>query len=421
MTGTDSYDVAIVGAGAAGLATAIFTARARPALRIALLDGAKKPGAKILVSGGGRCNVTNARVTDADFWGGKRTIVRQVLRAYRVERTIELFASLGVALHEEADGKLFPDSNRARDVLAALLGAAAACGIEVRGATRVHGVTKQTARFALATDSHEIRADAVVLATGGQSLPKTGSDGAGYDFARALGHTIVPLTPALAPLVLDAAAPEGIHRDLSGVAADVELAVWVDGAIAARLGGALLWTHFGASGPVVLNASRHWARAVLEGRVVRLSVSFYPGASFERADSRWTNASRERPRSTLKSALASDLPDALATAVLRALQIPPDRPLAALTREDRRRLVHGLTDWPLPVVDTRGYNFAEATAGGVSLDEIDPRTMESRACPGLYLVGEMLDVDGRIGGFNFQWAWSSAFVAGRALSARGRA
>jgi len=420
MTRTDSYDVAIAGAGAAGLATAIFAARARPALRITLLDGAKKPGAKILVSGGGRCNVTNARVLETDFWGGKRTIVRQVLRAYPVDRTIELFASLGVPLHEEADGKLFPDSNRARDVLDALLGAAAASGVELRAATRVHSVAKRAGEFAIAADGGEIRADAVVLATGGQSLPKTGSDGAGYEMARSLGHTIVPVTPALAPLVLDGAAAESIHRDLSGVAADVELAVWVDGVIATRLSGALLWTHFGASGPVVLNASRHWARAVLEGRRVHVSASFYPGASFERLDRRWTDVSRERPRSTLRSTLAADIPDALAAAILRVLQLPPDRHLADLTREDRRRLVHRLTEWPLAVVDTRGYNFAEATAGGVSLDEIDPRTLESRVCRGLYLVGEMLDVDGRIGGFNFQWAWSSAFVAGRSLSARGR-
>lgn len=411
-------ELLIVGAGAAGLAAAILARRADPARQIVLLDSAAKPGAKILVSGGGRCNVTNATVRETDFWGGKSTIVRQILRAFPPASTIEFFRGLGVSLREEAGGKLFPDTDRARDVLEALLGGARGSGVDLRTGVRVLAVSRTADGFVLETSRGPVSASQVILATGGQSLPKTGSDGAGYAIARTLGHTIVPLTPALAPLLLDRESPYGIHERLSGVTADAELSVWIDRTRRLRLAGPLLWTHFGISGPVVLNVSRHWARARVESRDVRITLNYHPGASFDDVNRRWTADAAARPRTTLRARLGSDLPDALALAILDVLGLPADRALAELTKHDRRQLVRALTEWPLPVIETRGYNFAEATAGGVALDEIAPSTMESRKCPGVYLIGEILDVDGRIGGFNFQWAWSTAFVAARALARR---
>jgi predicted Rossmann fold flavoprotein len=411
----ESLDVAVIGAGAAGLATAIFARRAAPSLRLIVLDGALKPGAKILVSGGGRCNVTNTVVAETDFWGGRRTIVRRVLRALPVAETVAFFHQLGVPLHEEATGKLFPDSNRARDVLNALVSELDRCGAKLLPGTRVQSVARAERGFVLETSRGLLTARCVVLATGGRSLPKTGSDGAGYEFACALGHTLVAPTPALAPLILDAGSDYAIHHRLSGIAVDGAISIWVDGTLETRLAGALLWTHFGVSGPVVLNASRHWARARLEGHQVRLTLNFFPRESFADVDRDWVAAARSQPRVSARAALTAHLPDAVALAILGVLGIPAGRTLSELTREDRRRLSHAVTEWPLPVVDTRGYNYAEVTSGGVELPEIDPATMESRVCPGLFLVGEILDVDGRIGGFNFQWAWASAFAAGQAL------
>ena len=410
-----SSDIAVVGAGAAGLAAAIFIRRFNQDRSVVLLDGAQRPGAKILVSGGSRCNVTNIVVTERDFWGGRPAIIRRVLRAFPVADTVAFFREIGVALHEEANGKLFPDSNRARDVLDALLRESDRAGVTLTPGHRVLGVNQSNGQFTVVTSAGELRADTVVLATGGKSLPKSGSDGAGYEMAKRLGHTIVPTTPALAPLVLS---EPSIHAQLSGVSQEVELAVWADGGILVRLAGALLWTHFGISGPVAMNASRHWLRAKLEGREAAISVNFCPGRQFESVDADLQRVAAASPKTMLRTAVAAMLPTSVADAMLRQLKIDSELSLAHFPRAERRRLSRALVEWPLPVVDSRGYTFAEATAGGVELGEIDPATMASRVCPGLYCVGEILDVDGRIGGFNFQWAWSSAFVAARALARR---
>jgi predicted Rossmann fold flavoprotein len=408
--------IAIVGAGAAGLATAIFARRANPARPVLLLDGARTVGAKILISGGGRCNVTNRVVSTRDFWGGRRSIIGRILRAFTADDTVGFFRELGVPLREEADGKLFPVSGRARDVLDALRRAADAVGVPVMSGHRVLDVERSDGLFRVRTGHGTIEAADVVLATGGRSLPKSGSDGGGFDIARSLGHTIVPTTPALVPLLLDETSPTAIHRELSGVSHRTEIAVWVDDRISTRLSGSLLWTHFGISGPVSLNASRHWLRAELEGRTVRLTAGFCPGDTFETQEAWWLARAAARPKMSVVGALSERVPAAVAAALVRCLDIDPSRQLAHLARDERRSLSGAIVAWPLPVTSCRGYNYAEATAGGVALDEIDPATMASRICPGLYLVGEMLDVDGRIGGFNFQWAWSTANVAGRAVA-----
>ncbi len=403
--------IAIVGAGAAGLATAIFAARRGAPGPIVVFDGAAQPGAKILVSGGSRGNVTNATVTEADFSGAPPHLVRRVLRAFGVAETVAFFREIGVTLHEEEHGKLFPDANRSRVVLQALLDEAAHRGVVLRAGERVRAVEPSGTGFVVGTARGEVRAARVVLATGGLSLPKTGSDGEGLRMAEALGHSIVPTTPALVPLVLAGS----FHVPLSGVAHEVELVVRADGRTIDRRTGSLLWTHFGVSGPVVLDVSRAWLRARLEGRGSTLEANLLPGRDLAAAEGDLVRLSAASPRLTVARALSQWLPAAVAEAVSREAGLA-ETPLGRLRREERRALVRGLVSRTLPVVESRGYGFAEATAGGVPLAEVDTRTMASRRRTGLFLVGEMLDVDGRIGGFNFQWAWSSAWVAAGGLS-----
>jgi predicted Rossmann fold flavoprotein len=419
---TATADLVIVGGGAAGLATAIFAARslrdgsseAPTARRIIVVDGARTLGAKILVSGGSRCNVTNARVETTDFWRSGSPFVRQVLRAFPVPDTIAFFEEIGVSLNEEPLGKLFPTTNKSRTVLDALLRESGRLGIEILSSCRALALARSDNEWKLETSTGPIEAAKVVLATGGLSLPKTGSDGGGYVLARELGHTIVPPTPALEPLILGG----DFHRSLQGIAHDAAIRVSRVGEKAVVVRGSLLWTHFGVSGPLALDASRFMRRAKVDGVTALMTLSFVPDLNAEDVDSRLLAAARLRPHHAVVTELAREFGLTQAVA-LRVAEYAagPDATLARLTREKRLALVSALTAFPLDVVDGRGYNFAEVTSGGVAVEEVNAKTMESRLAPGLYFVGEILDVDGRIGGFNFQWAWSTAKVAGRSIAA----
>ncbi|MGB2985107.1 MAG: NAD(P)/FAD-dependent oxidoreductase [Phycisphaerae bacterium] len=402
-----------MGGGAAGLATGIFAARLMPLRSVVVVDGADRLGAKILMSGGGRCNVTNRVVTAADFCGGNPNVIKLVLAAFPVARTVAFFREIGVELCEEDNGKLFPKTNRALTVLEAMAGEAARLGVRILPGHRVTSVRRGAAQgFHIAAGTSSLSAGNVVLATGGQSFPKTGSDGSGYRLAEELGHTLVPPTPALAPLVLDG----GFHVLLSGISHDVELTVQAAGRKAVRARGTLLWTHFGVSGPVVLDVSRHWHRARLEQRDVVVFANLVPGEDPAGVECRLLALASAQPRVQLHTALAHLFPARVANALLEAVGIPGTTLMAHLPKEFRRKVAKALVSWPLPVRDSRGFSHAEATAGGVPLAEVNPRSLGSRECPGLYFAGEILDVDGRIGGFNFQWAWASAWVVATALA-----
>src|SRR6185503_15255492 len=351
-------------------------------------------------------------VGPADFWGGSSNVVRRILSALPVDRTIAFFKEIGVALHVEERGKLFPDSNSAHTVLDALLAEAQRVGVDLRSAHRVGAVARRDEGFILTSSGGDVTSRKLVLATGGLSLPKTGSDGRGYELATTLGHSLVPTTPGLEPLLLDGE----FHAALSGIALPVQICVRVAGRKPVLLEGPMLWTHFGISGPAALDASRHWQRGRLEGAPVTVTANLLPGRDFESLDAVLLELGRLQPRTQLHNALASLLPAKVAEAVLAHLKLPKETTMANVPRDDRRALVRGLLEWPLPVSGGHGYNFAEVTAGGVPLTEVDPSTLESRRCPGLYFTGEILDVDGRLGGFNFQWAWSSAWVVASALA-----
>jgi predicted flavoprotein YhiN len=424
--------VLVVGAGAAGLAAAIRAGQA--GARVTLANAHPHVGLKILMSGGTRCNVTHRQVSERDYHGGSPNVVRRVLRAFTPAQTVDWFqGELGVPLKLEETGKYFPVSDDAQTVLDALLAVASKAGVELQSGARVVRLERAgacwragiqrvagsvefgegTARagetsFALpgVTPGEWLEADAVVLACGGLSFPRTGSDGTGYALAESLGHTLVPTVPALTPLV----AVDPICRSCQGVTIDAELALWVGSRVAERVKGSLLFAHFGLTGPAALDLSRHWHRA--EGHARRVTLSFAPGRSFEALEHEWVAYAAEHARRGVRAWLGERLPERLAD-VLTTESGVGGAAMSQIPRERRAALLRGLTERDVGVTGTLGYEKAEVTAGGVPLSEVDPSTLESRVAPGVYLCGEMLDVEGRLGGFNFQWSWSSGTVAGR--------
>ncbi len=452
---SERCDIAIIGAGAAGLMASIWAGRtaqrlasprtsAGRAIRILALDGARTLGAKILVAGGGRCNVTHDAVDESAYAGSTPPAIRNVLRRFGVPETLEFFRELGVELKREETGKLFPTTDRARTVLDALLVAAHDAGVEIRHPWRVGSIRREGDAFVIDRASSEaagssplpagefqdpdptpdrVLANRVIVATGGMSLPKTGSDGGGYALVRSLGHTLTPrVFPSLVPLLL----PKGhALTTLSGLSAHATLEVRAaSGKRLASFTDAVLCTHFGISGPAALDVSRHYLDAVASGGgsvPPTLHVNWTPGLTTESADAALVEATRAHSSWTCVRAIASLTPgppmaERLARTLVELAGLDPAMPIHALAKGPRRELASTLTQLTLPIVGDRGFGYAEVTAGGVPLAQLHLKTLESRACSGLHLCGEICDVDGRIGGYNFQWAWSSGFVAGVSAS-----
>jgi len=404
-------DLAIVGGGAAGMTAAIWAARTNANRRIVVLDGAKRLGAKILIAGGGRCNVTHRQVNERDFNGGSKNAIRKVLGRFPQAETVAFFEELGVRLKVEPTGKLFPTTDKARTVLAALTEEMDRLHIPIRLNHRIEAIRKleevdQEPRFQLSGSWGHLVTQHVILATGGKSVPKTGSDGHGLELAKRLGHQLTPqIIPALAPLTLE----PGHHlTQLAGVSFPGRLELRTpSGKRLQSVTGDILLTHHGLSGPAVLDISRHFL-AEQPQQPVELSLAFLLEVSEATAEEAISGLGRQSIRSWLRKSL----PERLADLIMESSKLPKDQTAVELTRVGRKQLIKNLFHFPLPIVGTPGFKVAEATAGGIPLTEIELRTMQSRVVPGLFLCGEICDVDGRIGGFNFQWAWSSGYVAG---------
>jgi predicted Rossmann fold flavoprotein len=392
-------------------------AAAQHGAQVTLLEGTQRLGTKILMSGGTRCNVTHDVVQASDYFGGSRHVVTRLLREFSHLDTVRFFEEdLRVPLKREDTGKLFPVSDDAQEVVDALVRRAHDLGVTILPGRRVTAIERvaATGPYVLTTDAGAIHAARAILTTGGLSFPRTGSDGTGYALVQALGHSIERTSPALTPLV---ARSGGMHEQLRGVTVPVELTVLVGehGKKFWQGAGSFLFTHFGYSGPVALDASRHVVREGWEAPV-RVLANFVPGTSEEKCERAIFDDAAREPRRTVMGFLRSRLPESLAAELAAAAGVAGDGLLGQLTREGRRALVRALTAHDLDVLEVMGYRKAEVTAGGVPLDEVEPSTLESRRSPGLFLAGEILHVDGRLGGYNFQWAWSTGWVAGRAAA-----
>jgi len=395
--------VAIIGAGAAGLMAAIFAAR--EGANVTLIERTRTGGKKIVVAGGGRCNVLPSEVDPAQFvTSSSPNLLRRMLLSWPLDAQVRFFEDdLSIPLALEAEtGKLFPASNRATDVRDALTRACRQLEVDMRFRTTVTGLESVASGWRVQTDQGDVDAASVVIATGGLSVPKTGSDGFGLTMAERLGHQLEDTYPALTPLTAENAP----HAELSGVSLNAAVeAPLTKGRFQTE--GGFLFTHRGYSGPAVLNVSHlaTLARRAGEPQPVRVRWTDLNASA-------WDAELRQPGAGTIASVLRAHLPTRLADALLAEADVPIDRTRAELRRDERKRLVRALTAFELPWTGDEGYKKAEVTGGGIGLAEVHPNTLESRRHPGLYFCGEVLDAFGPIGGYNFMWAWSTGRAAG---------
>ena len=401
--------VVIIGAGAAGTMAAIFAA-ARGA-ETTLLERTGDGGRKILISGGGRCNILPSSVDESRFvTDSSKNTLRRILRSWPLREQIRFFEEeAGIPLFEERESqKLFPKSESARDVRDKLLALARAKGALIRTNALVTAIVPTSTHWSVEIHNQaRLEADAVIVATGGLSVPNTGSDGGGLQIAQHLGHVVNQTYPALTPLTAN-----GHFTKLAGVSLPVAITAKTSHRSAAATGG-FLFTHRGYSGPAVLDVSHVAVRSKLnESAPAEIAVKWA-----DLNEERWQEALRPVATRSVLTAVSAHLPTRLAEALIEHSGVDPKRALANMTRDERLRLIATFTRTNLPWDGDEGYKKAEVTGGGVHLAEIDPSTMESKRHPGLFLCGEMLDAFGPIGGYNFLWAWATGRAAGEGAAA----
>lgn len=393
----EQFDVIIIGAGAAGLFCAAQAGqRGR---RVLLLDNGKKPGRKILMSGGGRCNFTNLYTEPAAYLSHNPHFCKSALARYTQWDFIDLVNRHGIAWHEKTLGQLFCDDS-AQQIVDLLLAECDKGNVTLRLRSEVLSVARDESGYTLQLNGSAVQAEKLVIASGGLSMPGLGATPFGYKIAEQFGLSVFPTRAALVPFTLHKPLLEQLQT-LSGVA----LETTIDAQDGTRFKEAMLFTHRGLSGPAVLQISSYW----LPGEFVTIDLS--PATPLEA----FLTAQREaHPNLSLKNSLAKILPKRLVE-VLQALKVVPDITLKQLNSKQQTELAQALHAWRIQPNGTEGYRTAEVTLGGVDTTQLSSKTMEARAVPGLYFIGEVADVTGWLGGYNFQWAWSSAWACAQAL------
>ncbi len=388
----EHVDVVVIGGGAAGLMCALTAGRR--GRRVLVLERSKRCGKKILMSGGGRCNFTNLHVTPERFLGGNPHFHKSALARYTQWDFIALVDAHGIAWHEKELGQLFCDES-SRQIVAMLLDECARAGVRIAVESEVQRIRPRGEEFSLSTTLGELSCESLVIASGGLSIPKMGATGFGHRIARQFGHGVVEPRAALVPFTLPPPTLEQ-YRDLKGVSQDV-----IAQCNGASFRAGMLFTHRGLSGPAMLQVSSYWQPCDA------VEIDLLPDTQ---AGDWLLERKAQRPRAELQNVLAERMPKRLAQRLseLAGLQLP----LAQLRDPELKAFGQHLNRWTVQPEGTEGYATAEVTLGGVGTDEISSRTMESRRLPGLYFIGEVVDVTGHLGGFNFQWAWASGHAAG---------
>ncbi len=403
--------ILVIGAGPAGMMAAIRAAENGAA--VTLLEKMKRPGRKMMITGKGRCNITNAADVPEIIRNihGNGAFLNSSMRAFDNQDVMEFFRQQGVPVKVERGNRVFPVSDKAQDVVDAMVHRLHELDVRIELEMPVADILLQEGRVAgVRTKSGaHYKADAVILAVGGASYPGTGSTGDGYEMAKKLGHTVVPLRPSLVPLETE----EEWVKDVQGLSLrNVRATLLAGGEKVQEMFGEMMFTHFGVTGPIILSMSRRAAKCLAEGKFVELELNLKPALTPEKLDARVQRDFEQYIRKSLKNGLMDLLPHKLIEPVLDCAYLDPEKPVHQVTAEERHRLAETLQHLTLTIAKTRPLAEAIVTAGGVSVREINPKTMESKLVPGLYFAGEVVDVDAYTGGYNLQAAFSMGNAAG---------
>jgi len=413
-------DIAVIGGGAAGLMAALHAA-CGGAESVLILERHSRVGKKLLATGNGRCNLTNLRAEPAFYHGKNPEFCRPALGEFSPEWTTAFFDGIGVFCKEEEAGKIYPYSDQAASVLDCLRAAATESGrVRERCGFEVKSLRAEGGGFRISGEEGEVTARRVILCTGGKAAPNLCSDGSGYRLLEALGHRTTPLFPALVQIRTD----NRVTRALKGIKFNGTAVLLVDGRAVQREAGEILFAEYGLSGPPIFSLSRRAAEYGETGRVenvpvqrAEISLNLFPNYAPERLEALLLARQKRHPEIPLDQFFTGMVQKRIGQELLKTLGFSPlTRPSSALSREEIKGLAHGLSDWRFEVRGGHSFQNAQVTAGGIRTDEAEPETMASKIVRGLYLCGEILDVDGDCGGFNLQWAWSSGALAGRSAA-----
>lgn len=402
--------VLVIGGGAAGMMAAI-TAK-RKGANVILLERNNRVGKKILATGNGRCNYTNVNLNIANYHGENPKFAYSTLSQFGVVETMDFFEQLGITPAIEDNGKVFPLSFQSSSILDVLRFEMEDLGIEVLTDSFVKEIEKGDNFVLILNNGKKVYGDKVILATGGNAAPNTGSDGYGYKLAQSLGHTIVPIFPGLVQLKLEG----DIFKQIDGVKVLGKASLYREGQLIKEDIGDVLFTNYGISGPPILQISRTALQYLNKGDNVEIGVSIIHTRTEEELYEYLKYRFSFMPKKTIEIGLIGFINKRLILPILREVNINKDKQIAHLTNEEIRQISNILTDWRFNIIGSKSFKDAQVTAGGVNTNEINPSTMESKLVKGLFFAGEIVDIDGDCGGFNLQWAWSSGYVAGENAS-----
>ena len=401
--------VITVGGGAAGMMAAI--AASRHGSRVTILEKNPRVGKKILATGNGRCNYSNINTDVSHYYGGNPGFAQSALSSFSVQDTLNFFEELGIQPKVEERGKVFPASGQASSFLDVFLYEMKNAGINVICDAEIKEITKKNSRFYIELENGELfSGDSVIISTGGKAMPSSGSDGDGYNFAKAFGHTVTNTFPSLVQLMLEG----DFFKRIDGVKIVGTAEIIVDNRSMAMDNGDILFANYGISGPPVLQISRTAAAYISEGRKVYAKINIMDSISYDELKELLYKRFSSAPEKSVEFSFVGLINKRLIPVILEQAGVRNIRgPVADLSVSEKGSIVRILNDWRFKIKGTKGWSSAQVTAGGVSTDEINPDTMESRITKGLFFAGEVMDIDGKSGGYNLQWAWSSGYIAGK--------